>query len=397
MSSKLERNEVEGPIIIGAGPSGLATAACLQEKGVTEVVVLEREDCIASLWKLKTYSNLRLHLPKKFCELPHMVLPEELPAYPTKQQFITYLEDYAVRFNIMPKFKQEVQLANYDAKTGLWRVQTNEFEFVSKWLIVAIGENSEPVLPKIEGILDFQGRVLHTSSYRDGAQFEGEKVLVVGCGNSGMEVGLDLCHSGAQVSMVIRDKLHIIPREMFGRSTFGVSMWLLNWFPRNLVDWLLVLYSRFIFGDIRRFGIERPDVGPLELKSASGKTPVLDFGTVAKIKGGLIKVVPGIRKFTTNGSTFVDGSARDFDSIILATGYTHNVPSWLKEEEFFSNKEGDSWKRNNRLYTVGFTKKGLLGVSMDARKVAEDIARQWNSGKALKQGLVTEVAEGNGI
>lgn len=84
--------------------------------------------------------------------------------------------------------------------------------------------------------------------------------------------------------------MHVLPQEMLGRSTFGLSMWLLKWLPISLVDRFLLLMSYFILGDTASYGLNRPKVGPLQLKSMSGKTPVLDVGTLAKIKSGHIKV-----------------------------------------------------------------------------------------------------------
>ncbi|KAI9390991.1 hypothetical protein POPTR_007G028200v4 [Populus trichocarpa] len=375
---------IPGPVIIGAGPSGLAVAACLKERGVP-FLILEKERCIGSLWTLKTYNRLQLHLPKETCKLPHMPFPPEVPAYPTKQQFISYLEAYAKHFAIEPMFRQEVQSAIYDARMGFWRVQSNESEFLCRWFIVATGENAEPVLPNIEGISDFKGSLIHTSRYKDGADFKGQKVLVVGCGNSGMEISLDLCNNDAQVSLAVRDKLHILPREVLGRSTFSLSMWLLNWFPVKLVDRFLLICSQLILGDTHKMGIRRPKMGPLEQKNSTGKTPVLDVGAFSKIKSGKIKVVCGVQRFTASGAEFVDGHVENFDSVILATGYRSNVTSWLKEDSFFNEKDGyprnpfpDNWKGKNGLYSVGFTRRGLLGSSIDAQRVAEDIARQWN-------------------
>ncbi|KAJ4840830.1 putative indole-3-pyruvate monooxygenase YUCCA3 [Turnera subulata] len=376
---------IPGPVIIGAGPSGLAVAACLKERGVP-FLILEKESCVGSLWKLKTYDRLQLHLPKKFCELPYMPFPPEFPEYPTKEQFISYLEAYAKHFSIKPKFRQVVGSASYDSSLGFWRVKSNECEYMCRWLIVATGENAEPVLPDIPGISDFKGRVLHGSKYRDGAEFKGNKVLVVGCGNSGMEISLDLCNNCARVSLVVRDKLHILPREIFGTSTFGLSMWLMKWFPLKYVDKFLLLCSRMTLGDTKRNGIKRPEIGPIEQKNSTGKTPVLDIGAFAKIKSGQIKVVSGIRRFTTYGAEFADGHVEEFDSVVLATGYRSNVTSWLKEDNFFNQKDGypknpfpNNWKGRNGLYGVGFTKRGLLGASFDAKRVAEDISRRWNS------------------
>ena len=207
---------VNGPVIVGAGPSGLATAACLREQGVP-FVVLERAECIASLWQKRTYDRLKLHLPKQFCQLPKLPFPEDFPEYPTKRQFIEYLESYAKHFEINPQFNECVQSARYDETSGLWRVKTvstagstrNEVEYICRWLVVATGENAERVMPDIEGLSEFSGDVSHACEYKSGEKFTGKKVVVVGCGNSGMEVSLDLCNHNASPSMVVRSSVSI--------------------------------------------------------------------------------------------------------------------------------------------------------------------------------------------
>ncbi|KAH7511910.1 hypothetical protein FEM48_Zijuj12G0033300 [Ziziphus jujuba var. spinosa] len=381
---------VDGPVIVGAGPSGLAAAACLKENGVPSLI-LERANCIASLWQHKTYDRLRLHLPKQFCVLPLMQFPANFPTYPTKQQFVAYLEDYTEHFGLEPVFNKTVVSAQFDQRCGCWRVKTlglkmEETEYVSQWLIVATGENAEEVLPEIEGIDDFCGPVIHTSSYKSGEMFRGKRVLVVGCGNSGMEVCLDLCNYNASPSLVVRDSVHVLPQEMLGRSTFGLSMCLLKWFPIRVVDQFLLLVSRFILGDTAKFGLSRPQLGPLELKSISGKTPVLDVGTLAKIKTGDIKVFKAIKRLTQHAVEFIDGKVENFDAIILATGYKSNVVSWLKETKMFSEKDGmprkpfpNGWKGESGLYAVGFTQRGLLGAFLDARRIAQDIKQSWKT------------------
>ncbi|KAF7023603.1 hypothetical protein CFC21_036087 [Triticum aestivum] len=380
---------VPGPIIVGAGPSGLAVAACLKEKGV-DSLILERSNCIASLWQLKTYDRLSLHLPRQFCELPLMPFPADYPIYPSKEKFVAYLEKYAARFGICPSYNHAVVCAEYDEKLLLWRVRSQltgkmeeEVEHISRWLVVATGENAEVVQPEIDGLKEFKGTVVHTSAYKTGRAFAGKRVLVVGCGNSGMEVCLDLCDHNAQPHIVVRDTVHILPREMLGQSTFGLSMWLLKWFPVHVVDRILLLVARTMLGDTARLGLKRPTVGPLELKSLSGKTPVLDVGTFAKIRSGDIKVYPGIKKISGQQVEFLDTRSEDFDAIVLATGYKSNVPFWLKDRELFSDKDGlprkafpNGWKGEGGLYSVGLTRRGLMGTSVDARRIAHDIEQQ---------------------
>ncbi|XP_068333889.1 probable indole-3-pyruvate monooxygenase YUCCA3 [Pyrus communis] len=385
---------VNGPVIVGAGPSGLAVGAGLKEQGVP-FIVLERADCIASLWQKRTYDRLKLHLPKQFCQLPNLPFPEDFPEYPTKNQFIGYLESYANHFYISPNFNENVQSAKYDETFGLWRVKTiistsdsnpsatAEVEYICRWLVVATGENSEKVVPEFEGLEEFKGNVVHACDYKSGVAYHGKQVLVVGCGNSGMEVSLDLCNHNASPSIVVRSSVHVLPREIFGKSTFELAVLLMKWLPLWLADKILLMLAWLIFGNLEKYGLKRPSLGPLELKNNSGKTPVLDIGALEKIRSGEVKVVPGIKRFSRGRVELVDGQNLEIDAVVLATGYRSNVPSWLKENEFFS-REGipknafpNGWKGNGGLYAVGFTRRGLSGASLDAIGVSQDIAKSW--------------------
>ncbi|CAG7867569.1 probable indole-3-pyruvate monooxygenase YUCCA3 [Brassica rapa] len=382
---------VNGPVIVGAGPSGLAVAAGLKREGVP-FIILERANCIASLWQNRTYDRLKLHLPKQFCQLPNFPFPEDYPEYPTKFQFIQYLEDYATHFDINPKYNETVQSAKYDETFGLWRVKTIsksgplgscEFEYICRTLVVATGENAEKVVPDFEGLEDFGGDVLHAGDYKSGGRYQGKKVLVVGCGNSGMEVSLDLYNHGANPSMVVRSSVHVLPREILGKSTFELGVTMMKWMPVWLADKTLLFLARIVLGDTDKYGLKRPKLGPLELKNLEGKTPVLDIGALPKIRSGNIKIVPGIIKFGRGKVELVDGRVLEIDSVILATGYRSNVPSWLKDNDFFSddgipkNPFPNGWKGEAGLYAVGFTRKGLFGASLDAMSVAHDIACRW--------------------
>lgn len=197
-------------LIIGAGPSGLATSACLNLLSIPNIV-LEREDCYASLWRNRAYDRLKLHLAKRYCELPHMPYPSEFPTFIPRSDFISYLDNYVSRFNIEPRCRRNVESAYFDDKEGgNWCVTVKNLEldvhevYVAKFLVVATGENSQGSIPNVPGLDSFSGEFIHSSQFVNGKKFKDKEVLVVGSGNSGMEIAFDLSNHDAHTSIVSR-------------------------------------------------------------------------------------------------------------------------------------------------------------------------------------------------
>jgi len=213
--------EIEVPVVIvGAGPAGLATAACLNKYSIPNVV-LERHDCHASLWRKRTYDRLKLHLGKDFCNLPHMPFPLDFPTFVPRVDFLRYLDNYVTRFKISIRYTRNVESASVDEENnGKWRVvvkdtTTNADEvYVADYLVVATGENDEGYVPQIEGLEGFEGEHMHCSQYLNGRHLYGKNVLVVGSGNSGMEIAYDLSTWGANTSIVIRGPVSLFSLYM---------------------------------------------------------------------------------------------------------------------------------------------------------------------------------------
>ncbi|KAM0890516.1 hypothetical protein ACQ4PT_027003 [Festuca glaucescens] len=218
-------------LIVGAGPVGLATAACLSQFSIPYVIV-ERESCSASLWRNRAYDRLKLHLAKEFCELPHMSYPIDAPTYIPKNQFVKYLDDYIERFNIQPKYLTAVESSTYDIDEKCWSIIACDIEkctivnYKAKFLVVASGDNSEDNIPVVPGLETFPGVAIHSSSYKSGISYTGRNVLVVGSGNSGMEIAYDLASHGANTSIVIRSPIHIMSKELIrlGMTLNGEDM-----------------------------------------------------------------------------------------------------------------------------------------------------------------------------
>lgn len=118
-------------------------------------------------------------------------------------------------------------------------------------------------------------------------------------------------------------------------STFQLGMLMMKWLPLWLVDKLLLILAWLILGSTDKYGLKRPKIGPLELKNSHGKSPVLDIGALQKIRGGEIKVVAGVKKFSCGLVELVNGENLEIDSVVLATGYCSNVPYWLQVRKCF--------------------------------------------------------------
>jgi indole-3-pyruvate monooxygenase len=233
-------------LIVGAGPAGLATAACLNQLSIP-YVILERDDCSASLWRNRAYDRLKLHLAKEFCELPHMSYPVDAPTYIPKNQFIKYLDDYIEHFNIQPKYHTTVESCTYDENKECWSIVARDatkctsVSYMAKFLVVASGENSAANIPMIPGLEGFPGVAIHSSNYKSGTQYSGKNVLVVGCGNSGMEIAYDLASHGANTSIVIRSPVCApIPFNFTEKSYFLVLLIINSRVLIKISDWKLM-------------------------------------------------------------------------------------------------------------------------------------------------------------
>ncbi|XP_027352705.1 probable indole-3-pyruvate monooxygenase YUCCA10 [Abrus precatorius] len=368
-------------IIVGAGPSGLSAAACFTKHSIP-YIVLEREDCFASLWKKYSYDRLHLHLRKQFCELPHKPFPPSFPSYVPKKQFLQYLDEYVSHFGITPLYRRTVEYAEYDEGCEKWRVkaingETDEVEeYFGRFLVVATGETTDPFVPQVKGLSSFPGRVLHSTGFSSGKEFKDEHVLVVGSGNSGMEIALDLVNHGAKTSIVVRSPVHFLSREMV-----SLGLFLLKYLSLRSVDSLMVMLSRMVYGDVTKYGVARPKEGPFYMKVKYGKYPVIDVGTYRKIKSRELKVLPAeVESVRGKDVLFKNGELHSFDSIVFCTGFKRSTNKWLKGDDYLLNDDGlpkpsypIHWKGNNGLYCIGLSRRGFYGAATDAENIANDV------------------------
>lgn len=308
-------------VVIGAGPAGLASAACLAPLGL-DVRLIERAHEQASSWR-HHYERLHLHTVKTHSALPGLPFPDSAPRYVPRQGVVEYLLAYAKHHGLRPELGHEVVAvepaapgtpARWLATTALGR------RFGARHMVLATGANRQPSAPELPGQAAFGGRILHSRHYRNAAPFAGQRVLVVGMGNTGAELALDLAEHGVRTALSVRSPVNIVMRDVLGRPT-QLSSIALSKLPAAWGDALAVLLRNITVGDLSRYGLHTAAQSPLRQLREEGRTPVIDVGTVHRITAGDIQVYPGIQTLMPGGVRFANGQQHPFDVVLLATGY----------------------------------------------------------------------------
>ena len=379
-----DAKQMEHTLIIGAGPAGLAMAGQLAYRGLP-FTILEASDYVGFSWR-NHYDRLHLHTVKEYSTLPHVPYPAEYPIYPSRLQFVEYLERYAEHFNVKPLFNQKV-VSIRRSQDGIWQVKTETDLFTAAQVVVATGYNRVPNVPELPGQRNFGGIIWHSHEYRNGAPFRNENVLIVGMGNTGAEIALDLLENGATPFISVRGPINIIRREVFGRPAQPTAI-LLSKLPNWLYDSIARLSQKLSVGDVSVYGLGKPKHPP-SYDNRRGKTPVIDVGTLDQIKAGAIKVVTGITSINAKTVTFTNGPGVDsrespFDAIILATGYRPGLTAMLEPDITIKilNERGypkQLWFDDlalKGLYFLGFSipKAGVLyHINIDSAGIANQI------------------------
>jgi cation diffusion facilitator CzcD-associated flavoprotein CzcO len=303
-------------IIVGAGPAGLACAVTMRTAGLN-VAVLEKADSVGAVWR-RHYDRLHLHTDRNRSGLPGMAMPLTYPTYPSREQMVEYLESYAARFDISPVFNTTVSRIRRDGTQ--WCADANGGPTSAPLVVVATGIADAPYRPSWPGSELYRGAVVHSSEYRNPAPYQGKRVLVVGFGNSGGEIALDLANAGVDVALAVRSPVQILPRELLG---FPILAWAILYrrLPARVVDFVNAPILRLAIGRMEDLGLRRAAKGPRQMVEEDGRVPLIDIGTLDRIRDGSIKVRGGIDRLTSEGVLFDDASSEKFDAIILATGF----------------------------------------------------------------------------
>jgi cation diffusion facilitator CzcD-associated flavoprotein CzcO len=368
-------------LVVGAGPAGLATAACLQRRGIPPLVV-DRGEAVGDSWRAR-YDRLHLHTPRIQSALPGRRMPRSYGRWVARDDVVRYLVDYADQHDIRPRFGVDVR--RLDREAGGWCAETGGEPLRAEQVVLACGFNREPVLPAWPGAEAFPGELVHSSRYTSPEPYRGRSVLVVGAGNTGAEIAADLAQAGAAgVHLAVRTPPNVVPRQL-GPVPITLLAMPMDATPAWLADPVNRLMQRLFVGDLTRHGLPAARAGLVAQQRATGVTPTIDVGLIEALRAGQVTPVAALERFDGAEVVLADGGRLAPDAVIAATGYAlalepvvgHLGVLDARGRPAVHGRRTSPAAPGLRFVGLSSPLKGLLfQIGLDARAAAAGIARE---------------------
>ncbi len=366
-------------LVIGAGPAGLATASELTRRGLG-VLVIDQADTVGSSWT-RHYDRLHLHTARRLSSLPGTVIPASKGQWVAREDFVTYLADYATTHKLDVRLGVTASSVKKDAAG--WKVATSEGDVTARTVVVATGYNHTPFVPDWPGIDSYGGRIIHSSEYRNPAQLGGSNVLVVGTGNSGAEIAADLAEGGVTVSLSVRTPPNIVPRAVAGIPNQYLVL-SISPLPTKARDVISGAVQKMVIGDLTKYGIAKAPRGIVTQMERDDVTPTIDVGLIPALKAGKVTVVPSIERFEADSVRLSDGSVIAPDAIVVATGYRRGLESLVGDLGVLGAhgrpaiNADEQLPEHPGLYFIGYSNPitgNIRQLTIDARKIGRRVVR----------------------
>ena len=366
-------------VVVGGGPAGLATSAELRRRNIHHVV-LERGETVGHSWA-NLYDSLTLHTGKHLSALPGMAFDRRVSLFPTRRDFVAYLSRYVEVLELPIETGRAV--TSIERAGDEWRVHTAKGTIMARDVVMATGIIASPRVPAVPGRERFRGRVMHSIEYRRPAGFAGRRVLVVGVGNSGGEIGSELAHAGAKVTMAVRSGANVVPLRIAGIPIQYLSF-AMRGLPAGMRRGIAGVVGRIT--ELRRGKpvLPKPAHGPLD------SIPLIGFHLVDAIQAGKVAVRSGLAELTERGARFTNGVEEPFDDVIFATGFTAALGplgSLVRTDAkgFAMRTDRVTSADQPHLYFVGHSYDstgGLYNIKRDSAIAADHIAASIRQGAA---------------
>ncbi|KOU92022.1 pyridine nucleotide-disulfide oxidoreductase [Streptomyces sp. XY593] len=341
-------------VVIGGGQSGLAAGYHLRRLGI-EHVILDAQAAPGGAWQ-HTWDSLRLFSPAQYSSLPGRLMPvQEGELYPDAAHVVDYLADYEKRYELPVQRGTRVESVHRDGP-GL-RVETDSGSWTARAVISATGTWTRPFLPAVPGRREYQGRQLHTVQYRSPSEFAGQRVIVVGGGNSGAQIAADVAHAGIGLTWVTQRPPRYLADDIDGRALFDHAT-------------------------ARRRALDegRTDTG--------GVASLGDIVAVPPVRAardaGLLTARPMFSRLAVTGVEWADGTTAEADAVIWCTGFRPALAPFaslrLRGTRGHIATVGTRAVDEPRLHLLGYgdwtgpASATLIGVGRPARDAAREIA-----------------------
>ncbi|MQA96695.1 MAG: SidA/IucD/PvdA family monooxygenase [Streptosporangiales bacterium] len=284
-------------VVVGGGQSGLSAAWALRQAGL-EALVLEAGDRPVGSWP-GYYDSLTVFSPARYSAMPGMPFPGDPEHYPRRDEVVGYLERYAASLDVEIRTNSRVDSVE-PAGRGFTVHTASGDAVAAAGVIAASGSFSSPYTPSLPGQQDFAGELLHSATYRNPEPFAGKRVIVVGGGNSAIQIGYELARV-ATVTLATRQPVKFISQRIGGND---LHYWLENTgFDHLPIGWIAPFLTA---------------------------TPVLDDGSYRyAVESGALERRPMFTAFDHDGVVWSDGAREHVDAVILATGYRPSL-SYLR-------------------------------------------------------------------
>ncbi|MFJ2959287.1 flavin-containing monooxygenase [Streptomyces sp. NPDC087270] len=367
-------------IVIGAGPGGLAAAAALRERGLRPLVV-ERAEHVGASWR-GHYDRLHLHTTRRLSALPGLPIPRRFGRWVSRDDVVRYLEKYAEYHEL--EIATGIEVGRVERKGAGWELPATGGRVLSSAVVVvATGHNHSPYIPDWPGRNTFSGDLLHAARYRNAVPYNGRDVLVVGAGNTGAEIAVDLMEGGAsRVRLAVRTPPHILRRSTLGWPAQASGI-VCRRLPTRLVDRVAPYIERAGVPDLSAYGLPRPETG-LYSRVLDGAIPVQDVGLIAAVRSRRVEPVAAVAEFDGDKVRLADGSEISPEAVITATGYRRGLEPLVGHLGVLDGR-GRPVVHGARtpasapgLYFTGFTNpiSGMFReMAIDARRIARAAAR----------------------
>lgn len=326
-------------LVIGAGPVGLGFAATLRRKGVWYDQV-DAGDGVGGNWNGGVYKNVHIISSKLSTEYKDYPMPDNYPDFPSAAQLLKYYNDYTDHYQLRPQIKFKTRVKSVIPANGegddreKWLVIMEDVEggkvteLVYETLLICNGHHFQRRIPQYPG--KFTGEVLHSKEYKSPAQLEGKKVLVIGGGNSGVDVAFDASRVGAESHLSLRRGYHFLPRSILGKPIVDLYTPLI---PSGLTEKIVSLLLRIVNGPMGRYNLKEPT------HSLFQKHPTVTSDLLPAILKGSITPHGDVARFSGSSVQFTDGSSAEIDNVVYATGYHLSLP--MLSEEVLPRQDGD--------------------------------------------------------